>query len=322
MTPFTDQVDQQVQHVGEQALIRHIEEWLGETNPPSPAGMGDDAAVVPTQVGQRILTKDSLVYGKHFDKTASPEEVGGKLLKRNLSDLAAMGALPGQAVLACLLPPMTSLNWLNGFYTGLRNCAKEFNVTIVGGDISSTFQDLAFTLTLLGTGAENSLTRRSAKNGDTLWVTGSLGGSILKKHLQFTPRLKEGAWLATQPSVSSGMDLSDGLATDLHHLCPPNSIFKIDTDTIPISKDAITLSKESGNEAIHHALTDGEDYELLFTLSSEINPIDFANEWRGQFNTNITCIGKVMTPGTEENHPIQYLGSYSPTTEKGYEHFR
>lgn len=322
MNPFTDQADQQVQHVGEQALIRHIEEWLGDTNPPSPEGMGDDAAVVPAHVGQRILTKDSLVYGKHFDKTASAEEVGAKLLKRNLSDLAAMGALPGQAVLACLLPPTTSLHWLNGFYNGLRNCAEEFEVKIVGGDITSTFQDLAFTLTLLGNSAERNLTRKSAKSDDTLWVTGSLGGSILKKHLQFTPRLKEGTWLTKQASVSSGMDLSDGLATDLLHMCPPNCIFEVDTNTIPISDDAIALAKESEKEAIDHALTDGEDYELLFTLSPEVNPSDFIKDWSDQFNTKITCIGKVMTPETEENHPIRYIGSYSPTREPGYEHFR
>ncbi len=322
MNPFTDQEDQQVQHLGERELIRRIEDWLGDQSPPSPAGMGDDAAVIPPQTGQQILTTDALVYGKHFDETAAADEVGAKLLKRNLSDLAAMGAEPGQAVLACLLPPSTSLAWLHRFYEGLRSCAKEFKVDIVGGDITATFRDLAFTLTLLGNSSSRTLMRKSAHAGDTVWVSGSLGGSILKKHLQFTPRLKEGAWLTRHPNVSSGMDISDGLATDLLHLCPPNCYFEINTDSIPLSDDAIALSKESGKEAIHHALTDGEDYELLFTLKPEKKPIEFIREWSDQFSSKITCIGKVMTQRITGGHPIQYVGSDSLKQQQGYEHFR
>ena len=322
MNPFSDLEDQQVQFLGERRLIAKISEWIKNSTPTSPHGIGDDAAIINIQDGHLIVTKDSLVYQKHFDDAADAQLVGEKLLKRNLSDLAAMGAKPDSAVIACLLPPSTSVHWLRDFYHGLETCASEFEVKILGGDITSTFSDLAFTLTLFGRGSKKSLTRKSSTPGDTLWVTGSLGGSILGKHLTFTPRLKEGAWLAQHPSVTSGMDLSDGLATDLKHLCPEDCFVELNTDEVPISKAASTLAASTDKQPIQHALTDGEDYELLFTVKGEIPPKQFAQEWNAAFSTRVTRIGKIMTRQSDNTPTIQNKGSYSGSDEQGYEHFR
>lgn len=322
MSPFSDLENQQVQSIGERKLIDKIKQWIAKVSPPAPHGMGDDAAIIRLPDINQVITKDALVYGKHFDDSASGQQVGEKLLKRNLSDLAAMGAEPDHAVIACLIPPPTSISWLEDFYQGLKACATEYRVDIIGGDITSTFRDLAFTLTLIGKGPKTCLTRKTAKAGDSLWVTGSLGGSILGRHLTFTPRLREGSWLAQHQEVSSGMDLSDGLATDLQHLCPDACLLELDTDAVPTSSAALKLANKTGKPSIYHALTDGEDYELLFTLSPKLSPSDFTQQWSQQFDTQVTCIGKVLTSASREDHSIQYRGSFSQTDLQGYEHFR
>ncbi|MCZ6674731.1 MAG: thiamine-phosphate kinase [Verrucomicrobia bacterium] len=321
MNPFSDQKAEQIIQLGERNLIQSIAEWLGSCSPPSPAGIGDDAAVINLAGTNLVVTIDSLVLDKHFNASTPPSLAGQKLLKRNISDLAAMGAQPSHAVLACLLPTSTSVEWLKGFYLGLREAAEAYSIALVGGDITSTFQDLAFTLTLFGSGAEKSLTRKTSKPGDTLWVTGTLGGSLLGKHLDFEPRLKEGLWLASQTGVTSAMDVSDGLATDLLNLCPDNCSIDVDTDSIPISDAAIERASTTNRNPIEHALEDGEDYELLFTLWPEVHPIEFLTEWKESFSTPLTCIGKINTHPPGGLVQVKYSGSFSHYKGQGYEHF-
>jgi thiamine-monophosphate kinase len=321
MSPFSDQAEKQVCHLGERNLIENISDWLEDCGLPPPAGIGDDAAVIQANEDKLVITKDSLVYNKHFDDQAPPELVGAKLLKRNISDLAAMGATPSYAVIACLLPPSTSILWLEKLYSGLNSTANDHSISIVGGDLTSTFEDLAFTLTLLGPGPTKPLTRKTANPGDTLWVTGSLGGSIVSKHLKFDPRLEEGKWLAQFEGVSSAMDVSDGLAADLLNLCPENCRIELDSDAIPISEDAESLAIKTGSSAIKHALTDGEDYELLFTLDASVHPIEFIQDWKDSFQTPVSCIGKVTTRKSIEETTVQYRDSLKDFNERGYEHF-
>ena len=322
MIPFTEQPDLQIQHFGERELIRKIAIWLGDTSPASPAGIGDDAAILDNTHQTMVVTKDSLVYNKHFDNLATPEQVGAKLLKRNLSDLAAMGATPSHAVLACLCPSSLSQLWIKGFFKGLKTCADDYQVSLVGGDMSSTLFDLAFTLTLLGEGASQNLTRGTAKPGDTLWVTGSLGGSILGKHLSFTPRVLEGSWLANYQGISSAMDISDGLSTDLLNLRPEGCAFELEADAIPISEDATRLSLESEKNSLQHALSDGEDYELLFTLNSAVKPSTFSQDWSKAHTIPVTRIGKVVTSENPKDSPFHFTGDKKVSSEPGYEHFR
>jgi thiamine-monophosphate kinase len=250
-----------------------------------------------------------VIYGKHFDASVPPRAVGAKLLKRNLSDLAAMGGRPTAAVLALSLDAHTSLEWLEQFYRGLAACARSHQVAIVGGDVAQIDGGLTASLTLLGVATgPRILTRHGAKAGDTIYVTGRLGGSLPSgHHFRFTPRLAEGAWLARQTDVRAMMDLSDGLAKDLHALTPAGTTPAIAAKDLPLRTGCTT---EAG-------LTDGEDYELLFALRKEANADAFARTWRQKFpRTKLTCIGQFVPRATAPSGVID-LSRYH-----GYEHLR
>ena len=172
--------------------------------------------------------------------TPSRRAAGAKLLKRNLSDIAAMGGRPGSAVLSLALAPATSVRWLREFYLGLAACARSHGVKIVGGDITQApagFFGAFLTLHGEATGPRV-LTRTGARAGDTIFVTGRLGGSRLGHHYKFTPRLREGAWLAAQPEVMAMMDISDGIAKDIWALTPAGLIASINPADIPVSAAA------------------------------------------------------------------------------------
>ena len=260
MTPFTDRPSETVAALGEQRLLTAIRRWLGRAAPPAPAGMGDDCAILPASRARRepLVTVDPVIYGEHFDDEVTPRDAGAKLLKRNLSDIAAMGGRPTAAVIALALDPRTRLDWLEAFYRGLAAVARAHEVPIVGGDIATHRGGLVATLTLIGeTTAGRALTRTGAQVGDFIAVTGLLGGSLPSRHhCRFTPRLAEGQWLVRRPEVTAMLDLSDGLAKDIHALTPPNARALIFGDVIP---------RRTGAD-LRAALTDGEDYELLFTV--------------------------------------------------------
>jgi hypothetical protein len=163
-----------------------------------------------------------------------------KALEAALSDLAAMGGRPTAAVLALTLDPRTRLAWLEAFYRGLAACARRYGVPIVGGDIAQADGVLAASLTLLGTATgPRVVTRTGARRGDALYVTGNLGRSLPSgHHFKFSPRLAEGAWLARQPAVRAMMDVSDGLAKDLHALTPSGAAPALDAVTLPLRRGA------------------------------------------------------------------------------------
>jgi thiamine-monophosphate kinase len=209
MHPFTKSFDESVSARGESALIRDIQRWLGPASPRAPFGIGDDCAVLPPVRGRQLLTVDPVVYGRHFDDSSPARAVGAKLLKRNLSDLAAMGGRPVAAVLALTLDARVSLRWVEGFYRGLAATARRYRVPLVGGDIAQADGVIVAGLTLLGaTTGPRVLTRTGAKQNNFIYVTGRLGGSLSSgHHWKFTPRLAVGAWLARRPEVSAMMDL-------------------------------------------------------------------------------------------------------------------
>ena len=261
MRLFTSRRSESIASLGERKLIDSIRRWLGSSSPPAPFGIGDDCAVLPKPEGSLLLTVDPVVYGRHFDDSIPPRAVGAKLLKRNLSDLAAMGGSPTAAVVALALDPRVRVAWLEGFHRGLAACAKRFHVPIVGGDVAQADGTLVASLTLLGRAAgPRILTRTGARVGDWIYVTGALGGSRASgHHHSFAPRLAEGAWLARRREVRSMMDLSDGLAKDLAALAPPSSEPSILASAIPRSRGA----------SLAGALGDGEDFELLFAVAKQ-----------------------------------------------------
>ncbi|MBN2068609.1 MAG: thiamine-monophosphate kinase [Opitutales bacterium] len=287
MHPFSKNPQACAGNLGECKLLEHIHDWLGESTPPSPYGMGDDTAVL--QQSGNLLTTDSLVYNKHFDDGAHPEAVGYKLLARNLSDIASMGGTPLHAVTAFFMPANTSLEWLEGFTRGLGACAQAYGVKIVGGDLTGTDGFLGATLTLDGI-AERPLLRGRVKAGDLLYVTGNLGGSISGKHLNFIPRLKEGRQLARYKAVSGCMDITDGLGKDLPGFLSKGLAAQIDLNALPISEAAREQSGRDGRSIEEHAFCDGEDYELLFSVEPTFAE-QLEGEWKSSDLTPIRRIG-------------------------------
>jgi thiamine-monophosphate kinase len=316
VNPFSNQPLETISAWGEARLLTAVRRWLGATMPASPHGMGDDCAVlpgVPRSAAKRLLvTVDPVIYGEHFDDTIPPRAVGQKLLSRNLSDIAAMGGRPTAAVLALALDPRTRLDWLKEFYRGLAATARRHGTQIVGGDIATHRGGLVATLTLLGeTTARRAITRSGARSGDFIAVTGVLGASLSSgHHWKFMPRLTEGAWLAARREVAAMLDLSDGLAKDLHSLTPPHTQALIFGDTLPLRSGA----------DLHAALSDGEDYELLLALrASPATAQKLLLDWRKAFpRTRLTLIGQFAPLPISANS----VGAIDLSSYHGFEHFR
>ena len=318
MHPFTSQRSRSVSALGETALIKQIQRWLGRASPRTPFGLGDDCAVVPASSRPQLVTVDPVIYGAHFDDSVSPRAAGAKLLKRNLSDIAAMGGRPRAAVVALAIDGRVKTAWLEGFYRGLATAARHFGVPIVGGDVAHQASGLVATLTLIGEASgRRVLTRQGAKAGDWIYATGALGGSIRGHHHRFTPRLEEGAWLAGRAEVRSLMDISDGLARDLRALTPVGAEPRIMADAVPISAAARAESRRTGRAALDHAISDGEDYELLFTVSSRSNREGFETAWKHRFRTRLSCLGRFTAAG----NPVP-TGAIDLAGYHGYEHLR
>lgn len=309
MHPFTKRPDESVSSLGEEKLIAAIRRWLGSASPRAPFGIGDDCAILPASRGRQLITVDPVIYPRHFNDRVAPRDVGAKLLKRNLSDLAAMGGRPTAAVLALTLDARVSLRWLEPFYRGLAACARRYHVPIVGGDIAQGDAMVAASLTLLGEATQpRAITRTGGRVGDAIYVTGALGGSLRTgHHFSFTPRLAEGAWLAGRRDVRAMMDVSDGLAKDIHALTPARAVAAL---------DPVALPRRAG-ASLRAALTDGEDYELLFVLDVEADPAAFARDWRRAFpRTALSCIGRFVPANQRPAETID-LAAY-----RGYEHLR
>lgn len=316
MRPFTKARLESASSLGEEALIMRIRDWLGTAARPSPSGPGDDCALVKPRAGARLLlTSDPVVHGRHFLDGTPPGAVARKLLRRNLSDIAAMGGTPRFAVLSWTIPDNTSVAWLERFHRGLARDSKRFGVEISGGDIASADSCLAAHLTLVGEAPVRPLLRTGARKGDVIFVTGTLGGSILGRHLEFTPRLAEGRWLAGRRGVRCMIDVSDGLAKELRLIAPPRCRASIAPNAVPLSKSALQLSRKSGSPALLHALTDGEDFEILFAVAPSACA-GIEKSWKQRFRTRLTRIGAFVPADSPRGDEINFEGL------KGYEHLR
>jgi thiamine-monophosphate kinase len=251
---------------------------------------------------------DAVVRGVHFADGTAPRDVGAKLMKRNLSDIAAMGGRPRAAVVALALDGRVSVGWLAGFYRGIAREARRHGVAIVGGDVTRLDGSFVATLTLAGQVTGRVLTRSGSRVGDWIYVTGSLGRSLTTgHHLSFEPRLAEGEWLARRGSVRAMLDVSDGLAKDLRSLAPAGSSAAVYAGMLPRRAGSTT----------REVLCDGEDYELAFTVASRAARAALEGAWRRAFpRTRLTCIGRFVRAGAVPPGAVE-LGDY-----RGYEHHR
>jgi thiamine-monophosphate kinase len=260
------------------------------------AGPGDDCAVVETQDHGKLLVlkTDCVVESVHFLRGTNALDVGWKAMMRPLSDFAATSAVPQFALITLMLSEKTNVAWVKQLYQGLRRAADRFRVSIVGGETSSTPGPMAISASVIGfVEKDRWVSRGGAKPRDDLFVTGRLGGALKRKHLRFIPRLMESRWLTKNFSIHAMMDLSDGLGTDLPRLARASKVgFKIEQKNLPLSRGA----------KINDAISNGEDYELLFAISPrERDRLEHA--WRKKFpKLPLTRIGR-LNPKSEIRNP-------------------
>jgi thiamine-monophosphate kinase len=293
-----------LRELGEDRLIAQLVHCL-KTRPDVIAGPGDDCAVVTLPGAKQLLLlkTDCVVERIHFRPNESPSSVGWKAMARVLSDFAAMAGLPHFALVTLVVPPERAARWTNELYRGLRRVADRFEVAIVGGETSSTPGPAVVSISALGTVEKSRWVSRSGgKSGDALFVTGRLGGSIRRKHLKFVPRIAEARWLTENFHLHAMMDLSDGLGTDLPRLAKASKVgFEIDEKALPRNRAC----------TIRQAISDGEDYELLFALAPN-DAASLEKKWRKKFPPlPLTRIGSL----------VPHSAFRSPHWSRGYVHF-
>ena len=278
--------------IGEDELIRRVVR-LVPTGLGAGEAPGDDCAVVDSGGDRLLLLKtDALVEGVHYEKSADPEAVGWKAVARVFSDFAAMGGVGERFMVTLALPGSTELAWVEGLYAGMGKCLREFGATLAGGETCRVPEGSAAVVSVSATGSVKRgqvVLRSGGKAGDEIWVTGKLGGSLAGRHLSFSPRVKEGLWLAGHAGVTAMMDLSDGLAKDLPRLAEASGCgFEILRDALPLNPGC----------TVDQALGDGEDFELLFTVPAGTG---FDAAWNAGFpELGISRVGVLTATGEGE----------------------
>jgi len=283
-------------------------------------GVGDDMAVVRVGGEKLLITTDMLLEGVHFELSkASLAQVGYKAMACSLSDCAAMAALPFVAVVAVGLPRNMSMQDAQKLHLGIQKAAKKYNCPVVGGDVTSWDKPLTINVSMLArTGAVEPVLRSGAKVGDSVLVTGTLGGSLLGRHLEFEPRVTQARQLAELVDLHAMIDISDALSSDLGHICQQSGVSAVvDAEAVPISDAA-----KKSDDPLTAALGDGEDFELLFCLGPE-DAERLLSQWPGISSLQLSCVGQIIV-GDGKDHRVflrQGNGQMQPMDIKGWEHF-
>lgn len=327
-----------VKDLGEFGLINWVAQILGVSSVEVVVGIGDDSAVLRCSQDLLLFTTDALLEGVHFRRDFSlPEDVGWKTVAVNVSDISAMGGKPTFGVLTLGLPSDTPLEWVKGFYRGMTEAAQAFGVEIVGGDTTASLQGIVINLALLGVvEPEYLVLRQGAQMGDLIGVTGTLGDAaaglaLLKAGIQSSewdrcyrahqrpiPRLAEARSAVKTRQIHAMMDLSDGLAGDLRHLCQRSGVGAIiETAQIPLSLECQQSAEALGLNPLEWALRGGEDYELLMTFPEASLEVVSQAIYQAT-GTRLTPIGRVVAEGFRLLWPD---GSTEDLPLKGYEHF-
>jgi thiamine-monophosphate kinase len=270
-------------------------------------GIGDDAAVIEADRKNLVVTKDLLLEGVHFLLPIHPPRLlGRKSLNVNLSDLAAMGARPRYALLGLGIPLRTGTGWIEDFFAGFKSAAKEYEVQLIGGDVTRA-QKVTLSVTLLGEG-KNIIKRSGARHGHFLFVSGTLGEAregllllkkgaklgedrrvdkMLKAFLDPKAQVELGEKLSQLRAASAMIDISDGLSVDLGHICEESGCgAEVEKEKLPVSSELRSLQKRS----FDFALNGGEDYQLLFSVPPD--RLDAVSRLKKKYA--LTCIGKIL----------------------------
>ena len=268
-------------------------------------GAGDDCAVVvPAGRGElQLLKTDCIVEGIHFTTKSPAVSVGWKAMARPLSDFAAMSGVPQFALVTMIVPADRTVEWIRKIYRGLEKAARAFDVAIAGGETSSIKGPAVISVSVTGFVEKGRwVGRGGGKVNDELFVTGRLGGSLHGRHLKFTPRIAESRWLTKNFRIHAMMDLSDGLGADLPRLSRASDVgFEVEEAALPLNRGCTA----------EQAISDGEDYELLFAISPK-DSRSLPTRWRKKFpNVPLTRIGRLNRQSAIGN----------PQLQPGYVHF-
>jgi thiamine-monophosphate kinase len=320
-----------LKHLGERRMIARVRRAFGASRSDVLIGIGDDAALVKTP-GTLLLTTDILVEDEDFRRADHPPRLlGRKALNVNLSDIAAMGGRPRHALVGLALPGDMDESWLRGFMIGLRSAARESGVALVGGDFSQA-DKIMIAVTVTGAAA-SPVTRRGARPGDAIFVSGTLGDAagglrllekggiygvvkavqpLVKAFLDPSPRLELGASLARRKLASAMIDLSDGLSVDLAHISEESGVgAEVEAARVPVSEALARFARDP----LSLALNGGEDFELLFT----VRPAHVAAVERLSSRFRLTRIGRIKA-----GRRITLIGpgnKRGPLRPRGFEHF-
>jgi thiamine-monophosphate kinase len=272
------------------------------------AGLADDCAIVETPRGNKylVLKTDCVVEGVHFAHGTKASNVGWKAMMRPLSDFAAASAVPQFALITLIVPQQTTVAWVQRLYQELGRAADRFKVRIVGGETSNTHGPIVISVTVIGfVEKSRAVSRRGGRSGDDLFVTGRLGGALKRRHLKFMARIIESRWLTQNFSIHAMMDLSDGLGADLPRLARSSKVgFDVKLQNLPLARGA----------TIDNAISEGEDYELLFAVSPR-DRSSLEREWRRKFpKLPLTRIGSLNRKSQTANRklPIGYVHFQQP----------
>jgi thiamine-monophosphate kinase len=279
-------------------------------------GPGDDCAVLAESALPWLVTTDMLFEGSHFRLAeVGPWRVGRKAMAVNLSDIAAMAGRPVAAVVSVGLPRRGAGQIAEALYAGLRAMADAFDTALVGGDTNTWEGGLVLSVTLLGQPTPPGPVRRAgARPGDWLLVTGPLGGSLVGKHLDFTPRVREAIQLQQCARLHAMIDISDGLAADAHHLCEESNCGAVlRAESIPIHDAASQMAGDL--TPLEHAFADGEDFELAFAVSPE----DGQRLLQTQPVSGITLV-HIGEFTADKQYLLEEKGKRRPLAPRGFEH--
>lgn len=334
-----------IQELGEFGLIERIQSLLPTPGKDVLVGIGDDVAVIQGEDDRVWLaTCDVQMEGSHFlRRTVDPRKLGRKALAINLSDIAAKGGTPRYVLVSLGLPGDLDVAFVDSLYAGLREQAESYRVDVVGGNISRSALGVFIDVFLVGDAPRDDVVLRSgAHPGDHILVTGTLGDAAAGVALSLnpalsttpayaetarerlavpTPRVREGQWIGSTHRATAMLDLSDGLAGDLGHICERSQVgARVIAANLPIASENRALAQQAHGSEWHFALFGGEDYELLFTVpAAEAEAL--AQGIARETGTQVSVIGQVLPPGDGRQLELPD-GQVVPLEPRGWDHFK
>jgi thiamine-monophosphate kinase len=331
-----------ISNIGEFGFVNRLAPGFLKNLPEGVTGIGDDCAVIPWNTDESLLvTTDMLIEDVHFIRSKiSPLDLGYKSLAVNLSDIAAMGATPESAFLSLGIPGDIEIEWLDEFYTGLNQLAKQEHVNLLGGDTTKSPDNLVINITVIGKAITQFIKFRStSKQNDIICTTGIIGDSggglkslfenkainddimyLIRQHNRPRPHIAEGIWLARQKGVHAMMDISDGIDSDLRRIMEKSLCgAEINIDRLPISRQLHNVSEQFKWNADEIALTGGEDYCLLVTIDPGYYKI-ISEKFLKEFQRPLADIGLI----TNNETTLKYFKNGKPVITEGcgFDHFK